>query len=250
MSLLLHRSELSRMLCDVHSPITSWCVLLHYRSVGTTSLHTLLLDWLELLDPELVAQAPDLQHQLLFSTQTDHTPLSYTPPGDAHQTESMPTGDTHPMGGMPTGDAHPTGDPPTGRTHSNQAYLLALLTHQSSWSALHRCINTLLQKSPTLRYMWPSVTSHWSPATIVSVWAIINKFHLYTFYLAVNHGVNIVYSSHCKDLGWTWYLHVLFSDFLYASYCPLVSFLCYHSTDWISLLVLKTIWCICTDYRI
>lgn len=30
------------------------------------------------------------------------------------------------------------------REHSSQPYLLALLTHQSSWSTLHRCINSLL----------------------------------------------------------------------------------------------------------
>lgn len=69
-------------------------------------MNRILIDWLELLDPELVAMVPDLQHQLLFARKAGHT-------------------------GSQGGE-------------KNQAYLLALLTHQSSWTTLHRCINTLL----------------------------------------------------------------------------------------------------------
>lgn len=70
----------------------------------------LFVDWLELLDPEVIRLVPDLQEKLLF----------------AKQAVSQST---------------------QGREHSSQPYLLALLTHQSSWKILHRCINSLLTSS-------------------------------------------------------------------------------------------------------
>ncbi|XP_010846181.1 PREDICTED: integrator complex subunit 1-like, partial [Bison bison bison] len=67
----------------------------------------LLVDWLEMLDPEVVGSCPDLQQRLLFS--------------------------------RGKGKGHPGPQVPSFRP-----YLLALLTHQSSWSTLHQCIRILL----------------------------------------------------------------------------------------------------------
>uniref|UniRef100_A0A8C4PU53 Integrator complex subunit 1 n=1 Tax=Equus asinus asinus TaxID=83772 RepID=A0A8C4PU53_EQUAS len=67
----------------------------------------LLVDWLEMLDPEVISTCPDLQQKLLFSRSK--------------------------------GKGHPGPQVPSFRP-----YLLALLTHQSSWSTLHQCIRILL----------------------------------------------------------------------------------------------------------
>ncbi|XP_052023556.1 integrator complex subunit 1 isoform X5 [Apodemus sylvaticus] len=70
----------------------------------------LLVDWLETLDPEVVCSYPDLQWKLLFSRRK----------GKGHVSAQV---------------------------LSFRPYLLALLTHQASWSTLHRCIRVLLGKS-------------------------------------------------------------------------------------------------------
>ncbi|XP_033752257.1 integrator complex subunit 1-like [Pecten maximus] len=122
------------------------------RSDIETSMHTLLLDWLELLDPELVARAPDLQHQLMFSR---HRGQKSGKVSEENSTDDKPC------------------DPvvESGRTYSNQAYLLALLTHQSSWSALHRSINTLLQKSPSNSFCPTTVLDFlWACLQIPKIW--------------------------------------------------------------------------------
>uniref|UniRef100_A0A8C4NC36 Integrator complex subunit 1 n=1 Tax=Eptatretus burgeri TaxID=7764 RepID=A0A8C4NC36_EPTBU len=64
----------------------------------------LLIDWLELLDPEMMSSCPDVQMKLLFmnSTGAASTGLTFRP------------------------------------------YLLSLLTHQSAWRTIHCTINTLL----------------------------------------------------------------------------------------------------------
>ncbi|XP_008849644.1 integrator complex subunit 1 isoform X3 [Nannospalax galili] len=76
--------------------------------MGPTS--GLLVDWLETLDPEVVSSCPDLQRKLLFSRRK----------GKGHSGAQV---------------------------LSFRPYLLALLTHQASWSTLHRCIRVLLGKS-------------------------------------------------------------------------------------------------------
>ena len=81
----------------------------------TTSMALLFVDWLELLDPDLVAMVPDLQQQLLFARERLQ--------GVVRQSVG----------------------------HSSQPYLLTLLTHQSSWATLQRCINCLLQPSQVPR---------------------------------------------------------------------------------------------------
>ncbi|XP_020830897.1 integrator complex subunit 1 isoform X2 [Phascolarctos cinereus] len=75
----------------------------------------LLIDWLEMLDPEVISSCPDLQQKLLFSwnKSKNHSGtqvLSFRP------------------------------------------YLLALLTHQSNWSTLHHCIHILLCKNREQRF--------------------------------------------------------------------------------------------------
>lgn len=70
----------------------------------------LLVDWLETLDPEVVCSCPDLQWKLLFSRRK----------GKGHISAQV---------------------------LSFRPYLLALLTHQASWSTLHRCTRVLLSKS-------------------------------------------------------------------------------------------------------
>ncbi|XP_024619277.1 integrator complex subunit 1 [Neophocaena asiaeorientalis asiaeorientalis] len=76
----------------------------------------LLVDWLEMLDPEVVSSCPDLQQRLLFSQSTK-------------------------------GKGHPGPQVPSFRP-----YLLALLTHQSNWSTLHQCIHILLGKNREQRF--------------------------------------------------------------------------------------------------
>ncbi|KAL0608198.1 Integrator complex subunit 1 [Plecturocebus cupreus] len=73
----------------------------------------LLVDWLEMLDPEVVSSCPDLQHRLLFSRRKGK--------GQAQVLSFRP-------------------------------YLLALFTHQSSWRTLHQCIRVLLGKSWEQRF--------------------------------------------------------------------------------------------------
>ncbi|XP_064449505.1 integrator complex subunit 1 isoform X4 [Mirounga angustirostris] len=75
----------------------------------------LLVDWLEMLDPEVVSSCPDLQQRLLFSRSK--------------------------------GKGHPGPQVPSFRP-----YLLALLTHQSNWSTLHQCIRILLGKNREQRF--------------------------------------------------------------------------------------------------
>ncbi|XP_023378142.1 integrator complex subunit 1 [Pteropus vampyrus] len=75
----------------------------------------LLVDWLEMLDPEVVSSCPDLQQRLLFSRNK--------------------------------GKGHPGPQVPSFRP-----YLLALLTHQSNWSTLHQCVRVLLGKNREQRF--------------------------------------------------------------------------------------------------
>ncbi|XP_057343452.1 integrator complex subunit 1 isoform X5 [Manis pentadactyla] len=75
----------------------------------------LLVDWLEMLDPEVINSCPNLQQRLLFSRSK--------------------------------GKGHPGPQVPSFRP-----YLLALLTHQSNWSTLHQCVRILLGKNREQRF--------------------------------------------------------------------------------------------------
>ncbi|CAL1532926.1 unnamed protein product [Lymnaea stagnalis] len=77
----------------------------------TPSSAILFVDWLSLLDPEIVKLSPDLQEKLLFARKVSAKIAG--PPAD---------------GGVPS-----------------QAHLLALLTHQTSWDTLTRCLTHLLE---------------------------------------------------------------------------------------------------------
>ncbi|XP_054429276.1 integrator complex subunit 1 [Pteronotus mesoamericanus] len=90
---------------DAGSPEAAW--------LGPCS--GLLVDWLEMLDPEVISSCPDLQQRLLFSRSK--------------------------------GKGQPGPQVPSFRP-----YLLALLTHQSNWSTLHQCIRVLLGKNRERRF--------------------------------------------------------------------------------------------------
>jgi integrator complex subunit 1 len=66
----------------------------------------LFIDWLELLDPEIIEACPSIVQTLLFAKREMKDAKKQT-------------------------------------TH--QPYLLALLTHQSSWTTLHSCVRSLLK---------------------------------------------------------------------------------------------------------
>ncbi|XP_030646165.1 integrator complex subunit 1 [Chanos chanos] len=116
-SLLLQEAEDRGVKKEVDSKISE------VKRTGSSS--GLLVDWLELLDPEVTSVCPDLQQKLLFALNkakgsSDSLAPSYRP------------------------------------------YLLALLIHQSNWSTLHQCIKGLLSKhreqrldpSSALDFLW------------------------------------------------------------------------------------------------
>uniref|UniRef100_A0A8C5R0A5 Integrator complex subunit 1 n=1 Tax=Leptobrachium leishanense TaxID=445787 RepID=A0A8C5R0A5_9ANUR len=98
------------------------------EAVRSSPSSGLLIDWLDLLDPEVISSCPDLQQRLLFSSNkvkahSGSQALSFRP------------------------------------------YLLALLTHQSNWTTLHQCIGILLSKqreqrfdpSASLDFLWACI---------------------------------------------------------------------------------------------
>ncbi|XP_042293672.1 integrator complex subunit 1 isoform X1 [Sceloporus undulatus] len=94
----------------------------------------LFIDWLEMLDPEVISNCPDLQQKLLFSWKKDES-----------SSES----------GLP----------------SFRPYLLALLTHQSSWTTLHHCIKILLCKNREHRFdPTASLDFLWACIHIPRIW--------------------------------------------------------------------------------
>ncbi|XP_044289697.1 integrator complex subunit 1 [Varanus komodoensis] len=94
----------------------------------------LFIDWLELLDPEVISSCPDLQQRLLFSWNKDKGPRTPEPP-------------------------------------SFRPYLLAVLTHQSSWATLHRCIKAVLCKNRESRFdPTASLDFLWACIHIPRIW--------------------------------------------------------------------------------
>ena len=81
------------------------------RASTSTSLVSLLTDWLELLDPEIINTDLELQEQLVFGS------------------ESV---------------ASVTGKEKLEKKKKGSPYLLALLTHQSQWSTIQRCLDRIL----------------------------------------------------------------------------------------------------------
>ncbi|GFS14002.1 integrator complex subunit 1, partial [Elysia marginata] len=78
---------------------------------------TLFVDWMSLLDPEIVHSNPDLEQKLLFARTVTNRKAGKAAGGPNHQGASV----------------------------SSQAHLLALLTHQASWATLVQCVSRLLQ---------------------------------------------------------------------------------------------------------
>ena len=83
-----------------------------------SSTASLFIDWLELLDPEIIKSVPDLQEKLAFARQL----VKPETRKDSDICRSQP-------------------------------YLLALLTHQSSWTTLHNCIDRLLADKNEKRFV-------------------------------------------------------------------------------------------------
>ncbi|ESO87352.1 hypothetical protein LOTGIDRAFT_107278 [Lottia gigantea] len=97
------------------------------------SAASLFIDWLELLEPELIQSNPTLQKQLIFAKKiTNGKSCTKT---------------------------------------KNHPYLLAMLTHQSSWSTLNRCINELLDTDAVTSYDASSVLDFlWACLHIPKIW--------------------------------------------------------------------------------
>ncbi|XP_048256851.1 integrator complex subunit 1-like [Haliotis rufescens] len=87
--------------------------LLHLEKVSPMLVSTasLLIDWLELLDPEIIQSNPDLQQQLIFAKKTVSQPRERVPGS------------------------------------RKEPYLLALLTHQCNWGTVNRCITRILNNT-------------------------------------------------------------------------------------------------------
>ncbi|XP_041085544.1 integrator complex subunit 1-like isoform X1 [Polyodon spathula] len=102
------------LLQDEETPVKMEADAGSMEMANTVSSSGLLIDWLELLDPEVLSVCPDLQQRLLFAWNKG-------------------------KGNMGA------------QTPSYRPYLLALLTHQSNWTTLHQCISILLSKQRELR---------------------------------------------------------------------------------------------------
>uniref|UniRef100_A0A8C1J123 Integrator complex subunit 1 n=1 Tax=Cyprinus carpio TaxID=7962 RepID=A0A8C1J123_CYPCA len=124
-SLLLQETEERGVKIEVDSKIT--------ESKKPGSCSGLLVDWLELLDPEVTSVCSDLQQKLLFAQNKAKSGVSVAP--------------------------------------SYRPYLLALLTHQSNWSTLHHCISSLLNKHRNQRLDPTSALDFlWACSHIPRIW--------------------------------------------------------------------------------
>ncbi|XP_003198200.3 integrator complex subunit 1 [Danio rerio] len=125
-SLLLQETEERGVKVELDSKIT--------ESKKPGSCSGLLVDWLELLDPEVTSVCSDLQQKLLFAqNKAKSSGVSVAP--------------------------------------SYRPYLLALLTHQSNWSTLHQCISSLLNKHREQRLDPTSALDFlWACSHIPRIW--------------------------------------------------------------------------------
>ncbi|KAK3090472.1 hypothetical protein FSP39_012133, partial [Pinctada imbricata] len=101
------------------------------------SMAVLNVDWLGILDPEIVKTNPEMALKLLFARQP-------TDVSEKHKNALLIT---------------------------SQPFIMALLTHQSSWSSLHICIDFLLKNTSTVSYN-PSVVLDflWACLHIPKIW--------------------------------------------------------------------------------
>ena len=115
------------------------------------SLAILFVDWLELLDPEIVQASPELSQQLMFARQC-------------------------------------VGASGRAQCANSQPYLLALLTHQTSWVSLHRCIDCLLKAEYTQRFV---------VVNMILPFPNFSCFHSFT----PIYSLMIIYSYICLELN-------------------------------------------------
>ena len=87
-----------------------------FSTAHTLDLMGLFVDWLQLLDPEVLSLCPESMQQIVFS-------------GNSHQFSMLPTSTPHPSPSLLT---------------SGQGYLLARLTHESTWTTVTKTISALL----------------------------------------------------------------------------------------------------------
>ena len=87
-----------------------------FSTAHTLDLTGLFVDWLQLLDPEILSLCPESIQQIVFS-------------GISHRSSTLPTSTPHPSPSLQI---------------SGQGYLLARLTHESSWVTVTRTISFLL----------------------------------------------------------------------------------------------------------
>lgn len=114
------------------------CQALAQHGSGSSAMNkeaaTLFIDWMSLLDPEIVRSNPELEQKLLFARTVSERDF-----------EQIVEGSGERSGGV-----------------SSQAHLLALLTHQASWPTLVQCVSRLLQPeqaqqlnpSAVLDFLW------------------------------------------------------------------------------------------------
>ncbi|XP_050391471.2 integrator complex subunit 1 [Patella vulgata] len=104
------------------------------RNTISQSAASLLIDWLELLEPELIQSNPTLQQKLIFAK------------------------------GVTNGKSC--------TRKQNHPYLLALLTHQGSWKTLNKCITQLLQSHETESSFDPTAVLDflWACLHIPKIW--------------------------------------------------------------------------------
>lgn len=124
-----------------------------------SSAACLFVDWLELIDPEVISLAPDLQLLLLFAKQ--HKSLCQNS-DQCPDVEKVTENDE---------DDALCKKQSIDKPRQQQAYLLALLTHQSHWGTLHRCINRLLQDNQYTKHDPTSVLDFlWACIHIPKLW--------------------------------------------------------------------------------
>lgn len=111
------------------------CTSILQRGNTSKGLSTLLVDWLELLDPEIVQSVPELQQQLLFARQQKSSVV-----------------------------ASPASQPEV-TSPDSRSFLMALLTHQTSWSSLHQCVHNVLR---------PNLKDNYNPTAVLDfLWACL-----------------------------------------------------------------------------
>jgi integrator complex subunit 1 len=85
-----------------------------------SSTHGLLLDWLELLDPEVMTSCPDIQRKIVFEQKEVNRGIS----------------------------------------KSHQPYMLAVLTHRCNWASIHNAMVTLLKDQPNCNRLVKKPLNH------------------------------------------------------------------------------------------